>query len=85
MPELQLHAHRAPEGHKRPGAAARLATTYSRSDTLTNTPHGPCLPTSPRDMNAQVPLPAPPAHAPPAFVMGGEDDTVVDVQAVQVG
>lgn len=36
-----------------------------------------------KDMNAQVPLPAPPAHAPPAFVMGGEDDTVVDVQAVQ--
>jgi len=35
------------------------------------------------DVNKQVPLPLPPAHAPPAFVLGGEDDKVVDVQAVQ--
>ncbi|KAF5840806.1 esterase-like protein [Dunaliella salina] len=32
---------------------------------------------------AMVPLPAPPAHAPPAFVLGGEDDKVVDIEAVQ--
>ncbi|KAG2500407.1 hypothetical protein HYH03_001978 [Edaphochlamys debaryana] len=36
-----------------------------------------------KDMNAQVPLPAPPAHAPPALVLGGTDDAVVDVQAVK--
>lgn len=36
------------------------------------------------DMNKQVPLPAPPAHAPKAFVLGGEDDCVVDVEAVKV-
>ncbi|GLC42348.1 hypothetical protein PLESTM_001323600 [Pleodorina starrii] len=36
-----------------------------------------------KDMNAQVPLPPPPPHAPPAFVLGGADDTVVDPQAVQ--
>ncbi|GIM04402.1 hypothetical protein Vretimale_8990 [Volvox reticuliferus] len=36
-----------------------------------------------KDLNAQVPLPPPPAHAPPAFVLGGADDTVVDPQAVK--
>ncbi|GIL64659.1 hypothetical protein Vafri_18573 [Volvox africanus] len=36
-----------------------------------------------KDMDAQVPLPPPPAHAPPAFVLGGADDTVVDPQAVK--
>ena len=35
-------------------------------------------------MNAQVPLPAPPATAPPAFVLGGVEDKVVDTQAVEV-
>ncbi|PNW83982.1 hypothetical protein CHLRE_04g213100v5 [Chlamydomonas reinhardtii] len=36
-----------------------------------------------KDMNAQVPLPAPPATAPPAFVLGGVEDKVVDTQAVE--
>eukprot|EP00199_Chlamydomonas_sp_CCMP681_P001695 CAMPEP_0119109338 /NCGR_PEP_ID=MMETSP1180-20130426/17853_1 /TAXON_ID=3052 ORGANISM="Chlamydomonas cf sp, Strain CCMP681" /NCGR_SAMPLE_ID=MMETSP1180 /ASSEMBLY_ACC=CAM_ASM_000741 /LENGTH=378 /DNA_ID=CAMNT_0007095081 /DNA_START=30 /DNA_END=1167 /DNA_ORIENTATION=- len=35
------------------------------------------------DVNRQVPLPPPPPHAPPAFVLGGEDDKVVDVEAVE--
>jgi hypothetical protein len=34
-----------------------------------------------RDMQKQVPLPAPPADCPPVFVLGGEDDKVLDVQA----
>ncbi|EFJ47672.1 hypothetical protein VOLCADRAFT_117779 [Volvox carteri f. nagariensis] len=36
-----------------------------------------------RDMNAQVPLPPPSPHAPPAFVLGAAQDTVVDPEAVQ--
>ncbi|PNH09319.1 hypothetical protein TSOC_004065 [Tetrabaena socialis] len=36
-----------------------------------------------KDMSAQVPLPPPPPHAPPAFVLGGADDTVVDVEALR--
>ncbi|GFR41648.1 hypothetical protein Agub_g2385 [Astrephomene gubernaculifera] len=36
-----------------------------------------------RDMNAQVPLPPPPPHAPPAFVLGGVEDGVVDPPAVE--
>ncbi|KAG2444041.1 hypothetical protein HYH02_009239 [Chlamydomonas schloesseri] len=36
-----------------------------------------------KDMNAQVPLPPPPATAPPAFVMGGVEDKVVDTVAVE--
>jgi hypothetical protein len=31
----------------------------------------------------QVPLPRPPADCPPVFVLGGEDDKVLDVQAYQ--
>ena len=31
-------------------------------------------------MNRQVPLPPPPPHIPPVFVMGGKSDVVVDVQ-----
>ena len=34
------------------------------------------------DMQRNVPLPAPPAHCPPAFVLGGATDCVVDVTAV---
>ncbi|KAG2426658.1 hypothetical protein HXX76_012969 [Chlamydomonas incerta] len=36
-----------------------------------------------KDMNAQVPLPAPPPTAPPAFVLGGVEDKVVDTDAVE--
>ncbi|KXZ41444.1 hypothetical protein GPECTOR_464g376 [Gonium pectorale] len=36
-----------------------------------------------KDMNAQVPLPPPPPHAPPAFVLGGANDMVVDKEAVE--
>jgi predicted esterase len=32
-------------------------------------------------MQKQVPLPAPPAGHPPVFVLGGEDDKVLDVQS----
>lgn len=36
------------------------------------------------DMNARVPLPPlPAARRPPCFVLGGADDCVVDVEAVQ--
>ncbi|KAL6747522.1 esterase-like protein [Haematococcus lacustris] len=35
------------------------------------------------DVNKQVPLPPPPSFAPPAFVLGGADDKVVDVEAIQ--
>lgn len=36
------------------------------------------------DVTKQVPLPAPaPGSTPPVFVLGGEDDNVVDVPAVQ--
>uniref|UniRef100_A0A383W958 AB hydrolase-1 domain-containing protein n=1 Tax=Tetradesmus obliquus TaxID=3088 RepID=A0A383W958_TETOB len=34
-----------------------------------------------KDMQQQVPLPAPPADCPPVFVLGGEDDRVLDVQS----
>jgi hypothetical protein len=34
-------------------------------------------------MNSQVPLPPAPRSAPRAFVLGGEDDCVVDVEAVR--
>jgi hypothetical protein len=34
-----------------------------------------------RDMQKQVPLPTPPADHPPVFVLGGEDDKVLDVQS----
>lgn len=35
-------------------------------------------------LHVQVPLPSPPKHAPKAFVLGGDKDCVVDVEAVQV-
>jgi hypothetical protein len=35
------------------------------------------------DVNRSVPLPPPPPHAPPAFVLGGEDDKVVDTEAIR--
>jgi len=31
----------------------------------------------------QVPLPAPPGHCPPVFVLGGENDKVLDVKAYE--
>jgi hypothetical protein len=34
-------------------------------------------------MRLQVPLPAPPAHCPPVFVLGGENDKVLDVKAYE--
>ena len=33
-----------------------------------------------QDVNKQVPLPAPPTHLPPVFVLGGKDDVVVDAE-----
>lgn len=36
-----------------------------------------------RDMTKQVPLPKPAGAAPPRFVLGGELDNVVDVEAVR--
>lgn len=36
-----------------------------------------------KDVNAQVPLPSPPLDHPPVFVLGTEDDVVVDVEAVR--
>lgn len=34
------------------------------------------------DLNRQVPLPQPPPGGPPLFVMGGQDDCIVDVEAL---
>lgn len=34
-------------------------------------------------MKGEVPLPAPPAGHPPAFVLGADADNIVDVQAVE--
>eukprot|EP00775_Hariotina_reticulata_P013096 gene13096-13223_t len=36
-----------------------------------------------KDMQKQVPLPAAPAHCPPMFVLGGEDDKVLDIKAYE--
>jgi len=36
-----------------------------------------------QNVNAQVPLPSPPSHCPPALVLGARDDVVVDVPAIQ--
>ena len=33
-----------------------------------------------QDVNKQVPLPVPPPHLPPVFVLGGKDDVVVDTE-----
>jgi len=36
-----------------------------------------------QDVNKQVPLPAPPANKPPVYVLGGADDVVVDIPAIE--
>jgi len=34
------------------------------------------------DVSKSMPIPPPPSHAPPAFILGGQDDKVVDTEAI---
>ena len=35
------------------------------------------------NMKKEVPLPLPPGNHPPAFVLGGDQDVIVDIQALE--
>lgn len=60
-----------------------MTVLFSRYFSLLQDKQSPVPVVDVQAVKAEVPLPTPPPEAPPAFVLGGEDDRTVDVVGVK--